>query len=149
MPAFKKSLMCIRDSKSGVSYIVEAGGSVRDDHVIDTCNRYGIVLIFNGVRPVSYTHLDVYKRQTNDSTEAFMKDVDRLNAGYVKRTGVSDYWFNRDLAIYFGDMMPEVTDFAEEIGADFGKRILSNPTLYEPHDVMRVLSCLLYTSRCV
>ena len=77
---------------------------------------------------------------TNDSTEAFMKDVDRLNAGYVKRTGVSNYWFNRDLAIYFGDMMPEVTDFAEEIGADFGKRILSNPTLYEPHDVMRVLS---------
>ena len=39
-----------RARKSGVSYIVEAGGSVRDDHVIDTCNRYGIVLIFNGVR---------------------------------------------------------------------------------------------------
>ena len=39
-----------RARKSGVSYIVEAGGSVRDDHVIDTCNRYGIFLIFNGVR---------------------------------------------------------------------------------------------------
>ncbi len=39
-----------RARKSGVSYIVEAGGSVRDDHVIDTCNHYGIVLIFNGVR---------------------------------------------------------------------------------------------------
>lgn len=39
-----------RARKSGVSYIVEAGGSVRDDHVIDTCNRYGIVLIFNDVR---------------------------------------------------------------------------------------------------
>ena len=39
-----------RARKSGVSYIVEAGGSVRDDHVIDTCNSYGIVLIFNGVR---------------------------------------------------------------------------------------------------
>lgn len=39
-----------RARKSSVSYIVEAGGSVRDDHVIDTCNRYGIVLIFNGVR---------------------------------------------------------------------------------------------------
>lgn len=39
-----------RARKSGVSYIVEAGGSVRDDHVMDTCNRYGIVLIFNGVR---------------------------------------------------------------------------------------------------
>ena len=39
-----------RARKSGVSYIVEAGGSVRDDHVIDTCNRYGIVLLFNGVR---------------------------------------------------------------------------------------------------
>ena len=77
---------------------------------------------------------------TNDSTEAFMKDVDRLNAGYVERTGIDDYWFNRDLAIYFGDHMGEVTNFADEIGVDFGERKLSNPTLYEPMDVMRVLS---------
>lgn len=39
-----------RAHKSGVSYIAEAGGSVRDDHVIETCDKYGIVLIFNGVR---------------------------------------------------------------------------------------------------
>ena len=39
-----------RAHKSGVKYVAEPGGSIRDDHVIDTCNRYGIVLIFNGVR---------------------------------------------------------------------------------------------------
>ena len=39
-----------RAVKSGVSYIVEAGGSVRDDHVIERSDAYGIVLIFNGIR---------------------------------------------------------------------------------------------------
>ena len=36
--------------RSGFSYIAEAGGSIRDDHVIDTCNKYGICLAFTGVR---------------------------------------------------------------------------------------------------
>ncbi len=35
---------------SGASYIAEPGGSVRDDAVIDCCNRYGIVLAFTGMR---------------------------------------------------------------------------------------------------
>ena len=39
-----------RAHKSGVCYIAEAGGSVRDDNVIETCDRYGMTLIFNGVR---------------------------------------------------------------------------------------------------
>ena len=39
-----------RAHRSGVSYIAEAGGSIRDDHVIDTCNKYGICLVFTGVR---------------------------------------------------------------------------------------------------
>ena len=39
-----------RAHRSGVSYIAEAGGSIRDDHVIDTCNKYGICLAFTGVR---------------------------------------------------------------------------------------------------
>lgn len=39
-----------RAHKSGVSYIVEPGGSIRDDNVIDTCNRYHMTLVFNGVR---------------------------------------------------------------------------------------------------
>ncbi len=39
-----------RARRSGVSYIAEAGGSIRDDHVIDTCNKYGICLAFTGVR---------------------------------------------------------------------------------------------------
>lgn len=39
-----------RAHKSGVSYIAQAGGSVRDDHVIDTCNKYNIAMAFTGVR---------------------------------------------------------------------------------------------------
>ena len=39
-----------RAHKSGVSYIVQPGGSIRDDHVIDTCNKYGIVMSFTGIR---------------------------------------------------------------------------------------------------
>ena len=39
-----------RAHRSGVSYIAEAGGSIRDDHVIDTCNKYGICLACTGVR---------------------------------------------------------------------------------------------------
>lgn len=39
-----------RAHKSGVEFIVEPGGSIRDDNVIDTCNRYNLTLVFNGVR---------------------------------------------------------------------------------------------------
>lgn len=39
-----------RAHKSGVEYIVEPGGSIRDDNVIETCDRYNMTLIFNGVR---------------------------------------------------------------------------------------------------
>ena len=39
-----------RARKSGVQYIAEAGGSVRDDNVIATCDKYGIVCVFTGVR---------------------------------------------------------------------------------------------------
>lgn len=39
-----------RAHKSGVQYIAEPGGSIRDDHVIDTCNKYGIAMAFNGIR---------------------------------------------------------------------------------------------------
>ena len=39
-----------RAYKSGVEFIVEPGGSIRDDNVIDTCNRYNMTLVFNGVR---------------------------------------------------------------------------------------------------
>ena len=39
-----------RAHKSGVRYIAQAGGSVRDDHVIDTCDKYGIAMAFTGVR---------------------------------------------------------------------------------------------------
>ena len=39
-----------RAHKSGVSYVVEPGGSIRDDNVIETANRYGMVMAFNGIR---------------------------------------------------------------------------------------------------
>ncbi len=39
-----------RAYKSGVKYVVEPGGSIRDDNVIETCNRYGMVMAFNGIR---------------------------------------------------------------------------------------------------
>lgn len=39
-----------RAHKSGVKYIAQPGGSVRDDNVIDTCNKYGMVMSFTGLR---------------------------------------------------------------------------------------------------
>ena len=39
-----------RAHKSGVCYIAEPGGSIRDDHVIETCNKYNMVMVFNGIR---------------------------------------------------------------------------------------------------
>ena len=39
-----------RAHKSGVEYIAQAGGSIRDDKVIETCDKYGIAMAFTGVR---------------------------------------------------------------------------------------------------
>ena len=39
-----------RAHKSGVKYIAQPGGSIRDDHVIATCNKYGIAMAFTGIR---------------------------------------------------------------------------------------------------
>ena len=39
-----------RAHKSGVEFVAQAGGSVRDDHVIATCDKYGIAMAFTGVR---------------------------------------------------------------------------------------------------
>lgn len=39
-----------RAHKSGVRYIAQAGGSVRDDNVIETCDKYDIAMVFTGVR---------------------------------------------------------------------------------------------------
>lgn len=40
----------VRAAKSGVSYIAEPGGSVRDDNVIAECNKFGIAMAFTGMR---------------------------------------------------------------------------------------------------
>ena len=39
-----------RAHKSGVQYVAQAGGSVRDDHVVATCDKYGIAMAFTGIR---------------------------------------------------------------------------------------------------
>ncbi len=39
-----------RAHKSGVQYVAQPGGSVRDDNVIETCNKYGMVMSFTGLR---------------------------------------------------------------------------------------------------
>ena len=39
-----------RARRSGVKYVVQPGGSVRDDAVIDACNRYGMAMVFTGIR---------------------------------------------------------------------------------------------------
>ena len=39
-----------RARKSGVQYIAEPGGSIRDDHVIETADKYGMVMCFTGMR---------------------------------------------------------------------------------------------------
>ena len=39
-----------RAVKSGVRYIAEPGGSIRDDHVIETANKHGVVVAFTGMR---------------------------------------------------------------------------------------------------
>ncbi len=39
-----------RAKRSGVEFIAQPGGSIRDDNVIDTCNKYGIAMCFTGIR---------------------------------------------------------------------------------------------------
>jgi len=39
-----------RAHKSGVKYVAQPGGSIRDDNVIETCNKYGMVMSFTGLR---------------------------------------------------------------------------------------------------
>ena len=39
-----------RAKRSGVRYIAQPGGSIRDDHVIETCNKYGMTMAFTGIR---------------------------------------------------------------------------------------------------
>ena len=39
-----------RAHRSGVKYIAQPGGSIRDDHVIETCNKYDIAMAFTGIR---------------------------------------------------------------------------------------------------
>ena len=42
--------MVVHARRSGVTAIVQPGGSIRDQQVIDTCNKYGIAMAFCGIR---------------------------------------------------------------------------------------------------
>lgn len=39
-----------RAHRSGVRYVAQPGGSVRDDNVIEVCNKYGMTMCFTGIR---------------------------------------------------------------------------------------------------
>lgn len=39
-----------RARRSGVRYVAQPGGSIRDDQVIETCNKYGMAMCFTGIR---------------------------------------------------------------------------------------------------
>lgn len=39
-----------RAAKSGVTYVAQPGGSIRDDNVIETCDRFGMVMAMTGMR---------------------------------------------------------------------------------------------------
>ena len=39
-----------RAFKSGVKYVAQPGGSVRDDHVIEACDKHGMAMCFTGIR---------------------------------------------------------------------------------------------------
>ena len=39
-----------RARRSGVSYVAQPGGSIRDDQVIETCDKFGMVMAFTGMR---------------------------------------------------------------------------------------------------
>ena len=43
-----------RAHKSGVKYVAQPGGSVRDDQVIETCNKYGMTMCFTGIRLIHH-----------------------------------------------------------------------------------------------
>ena len=51
-----------RAHKSGVSYVAEPGGSIRDDHVIATCNKYNMVMCFTG-NPLIPSLEDIRRRE--------------------------------------------------------------------------------------
>ena len=39
-----------RAHRSGVAYVAQPGGSIRDDNVIETCNKYNMAMAFTGIR---------------------------------------------------------------------------------------------------
>ena len=51
-PALCSHARCffLSSRRSGVSYVAQPGGSIRDDQVIETCDKFGMVMAFTGMR---------------------------------------------------------------------------------------------------
>ena len=49
-PSSRSAITLSAHTSSGVAYIAQPGGSIRDDNVIETCNKYGIAMAFTGIR---------------------------------------------------------------------------------------------------
>lgn len=65
-----------RAHKSGVKYVAEPGGSVRDDNVIETCNKYGMVMSFTesvysitNFKGTGYGHAESVRRIINSKIQ--------------------------------------------------------------------------------
>ena len=102
--------------------------------------------------PVSYTHLDVYKRQQRNPTQQNRLDAKPQTAGPGLRSRPSGFESIEDLQQVPG-MIPVIYDRLTDLATVFSEHRGVNPEL-APVPVLRALglddrACLLYTSRCV
>ncbi len=134
-----KQIIVVGGGNSGMTaafYALEAGQSVV---LFEKQGKLGGTF-GGGTWITTGSDIQIAQGITNDSVEAFNADIVRLNESYQNRTGDTDYWLNEELTTYFGEHMAPITNWMEDLGAGFSEGVIGNPTLYEPHDVMRVLS---------
>ena len=84
--------------KSGVEYVAQAGGSIRDDNVIETCNRYNIAMALTGLRLFHHyakTDLRAAASQSKDSRRLEVKGELSENAS-CKLVSVAEIYHNCD-----------------------------------------------------
>ena len=80
-----------RAKKSGVAYIAEPGGSIRDDHVIMTCNKYNMAMAFTGIRLFHHSFLRINAKQSRSRRkgEIYYEKVTCITHGTVN--GICSY----------------------------------------------------------
>ena len=94
-----------RARKSGVEYIVQPGGSIRDDNVIETANKYGITMAFTGMRLLKgyYAYLAVaggflLSFAAKDNWALQMLAYGLISAGALSLQGVSRWYMRASVA---------------------------------------------------